>query len=68
MTTDLAFIMPWVRVTTTKWNCPELFNLISLVFLIKPLTPVSDKDRISPYNLNDTITSRQVTRIKKNID
>ena len=50
MTTDLAFIMPWARVTTTKWNCPELFNLISLVFLIKPLTPVSDKDRISPYN------------------
>ena len=51
MTTDLAFIMPWVRVTTTKWNCPELFNLISLVFLIKPLTLVSDKDRISPYNI-----------------
>ena len=41
MTTDLAFIMPWLRVTTTKW----------LVFLIKPLTPVSDKDRISPYNI-----------------
>ena len=51
MTTDLAFIMPWLRVTTTKWNCPELFNLISLVFLTKPLTPVSDKDRISPYNI-----------------
>ena len=29
-------------------------------------TPVSDQDRISPYNI-DTISSRQVTRIKKNI-
>ena len=28
---------------------------------------MSDKDRISPYNIN-TIPSRQVMRIKKNID
>ena len=30
------------------------------------LTPMSDQDRISPYNIN-TISSRQVMRIKKNI-
>ena len=34
--------------------------------LFNPLTPVSDQDRISPYNIN-TISSRQVMRIKKNI-
>ena len=32
-----------------------------------PLAPMSDQDRISPYNIN-TISSRQVMRIKKNID
>ena len=32
---------------------------------LNPLTPMSDQDRISPYNIN-TISSRQVTRIKKN--
>ena len=31
-----------------------------------PLTPMSDQDRTSPYNIN-TISSRQVMRIKKNI-
>ena len=31
-----------------------------------PFTPSSDQDRISPYNIN-TISSRQVMRIKKNI-
>ena len=35
-----------------------LFNLLS---------PMSDQDRISPYNII-TISSRQVMRIKKNID
>ena len=29
------------------------------------LTPMSDQDRISPYNIN-TIPSRKVTRIKRN--
>ena len=31
-----------------------------------PYTPISDQDRISPYNI-DTISSRQVMRIKENI-
>ena len=34
---------------------------------INPLTPISDQDRISHYNIN-TISSRQVMRIKKNIN
>ena len=29
-----------------------------------PLTPMSDQDRISPYNIN-TISIRQVMRMKK---
>ena len=35
--------------------------------LVNPLTPMSDQDRISPYNII-TILSRQVMRIKKNIN
>ena len=31
---------------------------------VNPLTPMSDQDRISPYNVN-TISSRQEMRIKK---
>ena len=44
------------------------FSLISLLvpFSINHLTPMSDQDRISPYNIS-TISSRQVMRIKKNI-
>ena len=34
---------------------------------INPLTPMSDKERISPYSVN-AILSRQVMRIKKNND
>ena len=33
---------------------------------LNPLTPMSDQDRNSPYNIN-TILCRQVMRIKKNI-
>ena len=34
---------------------------------VNPLTPMSDEDRISPNNIN-TISSRQVVRIKKYIN
>ena len=34
---------------------------------IDPVTPMSDQDRISPYNI-DTISIRQVMRIKKTIN
>ena len=36
-------------------------------YRINPLPPMSDRDRISHYNIN-TISSRQVMRIKKNIN
>ena len=32
-----------------------------------PLTPMSDQDRISPYNI-DTVTSKQLMGTKKNIN
>ena len=35
--------------------------------LIKPLTPMSDQDKISPYNIS-TISTRQVMRKKKTIN
>ena len=34
---------------------------------INPLPAINDQDIISPYNIK-TISSRQVTRIKKNIN
>ena len=37
-----------------------------LLISVNPLTPMSDQDRISPYNIN-TKPTRWVTRIKKNI-
>ena len=41
-------------------------EFIPFIYL-NPFTPISDQDRISPYNIN-TISSRQVMRIKKNIN
>ena len=38
-----------------------------LTVSFKPLTLMSDQDRISPYNIN-TISARYVMRIKKNIN
>ena len=35
--------------------------------MFDPLIPVSDQDRISPYNIN-TISNRQMMRIKKIIN
>ena len=40
---------------------------VELQITFNPSTPMSDQDRISPYNIN-TISSRQVMRIKKNIN
>ena len=52
-----------------KHNHFFLFTLFSInPTNLKPLTPMSDQDRISPYNIN-TMSSRQVMRIKrKNIN
>ena len=38
--------------------------LMELNKSVNPLTPMSDQDRISPYNIN-TISTRYVMRIKK---
>ena len=35
--------------------------------IANPLTPMSDQDRISPYKIN-TISSRQVMRLKENMN
>ena len=36
-------------------------------WLLNPLTPISDQDRISSYNI-DTVSTKQVMRKKENID
>ena len=55
-------------------ECFLLFEkclMLCIVIVVNPrlntLTPISDQDRISPYNIN-TLPSRQVRRIKKNIN
>ena len=44
----------------------SLYNL-SPESNVNPFNPTSDQERISPYNIN-TISSRQVMRIEKNIN
>ena len=45
----------------------ELFIWKAFHCLVNLLTPMSDQERISPYNI-DTISSIEVMRIKKNIN
>ena len=45
----------------------RVYNQFLYPHELHPFTPNSDQDRISPYNIN-TISSRQVMRIKKNIN
>ena len=42
-------------------------HAIMVKIQFSPLTPMSDQDRISPYNIN-TISTRYVMRIKENIN
>ena len=49
-----------------KFTFEYLPHRIKLQFGLSPLTPMSDQDRISPYNINK-ISTRQVMKIKKNI-
>ena len=49
-----------------KWYKLSLSNVLLFSFL-NPLTPMSDQDRISLHIIN-TISSKQVIRIKKNIN
>ena len=48
-------------------NSLELLHLNRERHPLNPSTPISDQDKISPYSI-DTISSRQVMRIKKNIN
>ena len=45
----------------------KLTNTNAAFTIINPLTPIRDQERISPYNIS-TISSRQVMRIKKNLN
>ena len=50
-----------------QWGYPKItWLIINRVDDVNPLTPTSDQDRISLYNIN-TMASRQVMRIKKKI-
>ena len=54
-----------------KGNLMQIFYhqgtmIVKVWYLINPFTPISDQDRISPYNIN-TISSGQEMRMKKNI-
>ena len=51
-----------LTLTTTAF----IKNITDTLYL-SPFTPVSDQDKISPYNIN-TMSSRQVMRINKNIN
>ena len=53
-----------VHYTVTSNLCIIILSLT--IPLINPFTPISDQDRISPYNIN-TISCRQVMRIYTNI-
>ena len=51
------------EITSKCWKNKKVAQWHNQV-LLNPLTPMSDQDRISPYNIH-TISSRQVMRIKK---
>ena len=55
-------------VVNLQGNVYKLEGIINNQILgVNPFTPTNDQDRISPYNIN-TISSRQVMRIEKNIN
>ena len=45
----------------TQKEITEMINSVKKNF-VNPLTPMSDQNRVSPYNIN-TISARKVTRI-----
>ena len=59
-------------ITIVSRHCFAIITIITIISKVlrsqvNPLTPMSDEDRISPYNIN-TISSRQMVRIKKYIN
>ena len=67
VTERLQFIDPTFRQRQRSSLSQGSIFSESLLRNLNPLTPISDQDRISPYNIN-TISSRKVLRIKKNIN
>ena len=62
----------WKQEKLTTYNNSQITDCHSplsgqLFITFNPLTPMNDQDRISSYNIN-TISTRQVMRIKKNIN
>ena len=57
------FIIEFVFLLILFFNWPGFI----LRLFLNPLTPMSDQEIISPYSVN-TISSRQVMRINKNIN
>ena len=65
----LAKLNSLLILESSDYPCKHKTNILKHIkawFLFISSTPMSDQDRISPYNIN-TISNRQVMRIKKNI-
>ena len=69
--TEAALVL-LILVTCLLWYCIDTVGRDSVLVThgserVNPLTPMSDQDRISPYNIN-TISCWQVMRMRKNIN
>ena len=64
MVKAILFLIISPQVNSVK---ESYFITHSLLTTLNPLAPMSDQDRLSPYNVN-TISTRQVMRIKKTIN
>ena len=62
-TADFEFILLFI----CNCYCKGILSLVEGLLFDLPLSPRSDLDVISPYNIH-TITSRKVMRMKKNIN
>ena len=58
------FLVKYLPHCLHQFKFLSYYRIQSSVPFLNPLTPMSDQDRISPYNIN-TESSRQVRRIKK---
>ena len=67
---ELANIAEDVIIVTSRLVIRRYLQFMyrkATVIQLNPLTPMSDQDRISPYNINTT-SSRQVMSIPKNLN
>ena len=61
-----AFFSARAQETTSSETRASTNFLIAITKFLNPVTPMSDRHRISPYTIT-TISTRKVMRIKKNI-